>query len=153
MSSNLLNLEANYTWSVERYETSPRKTKRKELAKKQILIDTARSDEKLSLRWFTDAELKEMGDDADDWPTEPREPLALAVMQEPPKVEDKVDMEELADVVEWNGYVTLTLDSVIAMCEKMREKYGGKTPVMGVEFGGFSALSGVQVDRGCLVIE
>ncbi len=154
MSSNLLNLEANYAWSVKRYESSPRKTKRRELAKKQILIDIARDEEDLSLRWFTLGDLVMMGDDADTWPTEPREPLALAVMQEPPKVEsDGETVESDEETVEWSGYTTLTLDSVIAMLEKAREKYGGKMPVMGVEFGGFSALSSVQEDRGCLGIE
>jgi hypothetical protein len=154
MSSTLLDLEANYAWSVKRYESSPRKTKRKDLAKKQILIDMRRDEEDLPLRWFTLGDLVMMGEDADDWPTEPREPLALAAIQEPPKKEtDKEAMEKLADVVEWNRYTTLTLDSLIAMLQKMREKHGGKMPVMGVEFGGFSALSGVEEDRGCLVIE
>ncbi len=153
MSTNLMDLEANYAWSEMRYKEAPTAEKGKELAKKQILIDTARREKKYSLRWFTSEELDAMGDDADTWPTEPRKSLIQVAAEEPSRVEERKAMEELADVVEWNRYTTLTLDSLIAMLQKMREKHGGKMPVMGVEFGGFSALSGVEEDSGCLVIE
>jgi hypothetical protein len=153
MSSDLMNLEASYVWSEKRCSEAPTEKNKKDLAKKQILIDQLRRDKKWATRWFTSEELDQLGDDADIWPTEPRKPLSLSTGKEPSEVDDAAEMDKLVDVVEWNGYTTLTLDSVIAMLEKMREKYGGKMPVMGVEFGGFSALGGVQEDSGCLVIE
>jgi hypothetical protein len=153
MSTNLLNLEANYAWSEGRYSSAPTAEKGKELAKKQILIDQLRLEKKWPTRWFTEAELDQLSGDADCWPTEPRKSLAQVAAEEPSRVEEEKAIEKLVETVEWDGYTTLTLDSVIAMLEKMREKYGGKTPVMGVEFGGFSSLSGVQEDDGCIVIE
>jgi hypothetical protein len=151
MSSDLLNLEANYAWSEMRYEKAPTAEKGKELAKKQVMIDQLRLGKKWQTRWFSSAELDQLGDDPDNWPAEPRKPLPT--VKEAPKEDEEDSIEKLVEEVEWNGYTTLSLDSVIAMLEKMRERYGGKTAVMGVEFGGFSALSGVQEDSGCIVIE
>ncbi len=148
-----MNLEANYAWSEMRYRDAPTAEKGKELAKKQIIIDQLRREMKRSLRWFTSEELDQLGDDAETWPTEPRKSLVALAAEEPSKLEEEKAMGKLVETVEWRSYTTLTLDSVIAMLEKMREKYPGKTPVMGVEFGGFSALGGVQEDRGCIVIE
>ncbi len=146
-------LQANYAWNETRYSSAPTKEKAKELAKKQILIDQLRCEKKWSTRWFTPEELDALGDDAETWPTEPRMPLVLVAAEEPEPLSDTKAMEKLVETVEWENHTTLTLDSVIAMLEEMRKRYGGKTPVMGVEFGGFSSLSGVQEDDGCIVIE
>lgn len=151
--TTLADLEANYAWSETRYSFAPTKEKAKELAKKQVLIDQLRREKKVSTRWFTPEELGALGDDAETWPTEPRKPLAQVAAEEPEPLSDTKAMEKLVETVEWENHTTLTLDSVIAMLEEMRKRYGGKTPVMGVEFGGFSSLSGVQEDDGCIVIE
>jgi hypothetical protein len=155
MSSTLLNLEANYELGVRRYDASPSPARRTELAMKQILIDGVRHEEKKPLRWFTAEEIEKLGDEAETWKekgyTEPREPLGL--------VQDVSEMapeawKELPKMVNWHSYTTLSLDSLIAMLQEMRETHGGQMPVMGVEFGGFSSLSRVEKDdEGCIVIE
>jgi hypothetical protein len=151
--TTLADLEANYAWSETRYSSAPTKEKAKELAKKQILIDQLRREKKWSTRWFTPEELDQLGDDAETWPTDPRKTLLQRTMEEPSYVEERKAIDALVETVEWGDYTTLSLDSVIAMLEEMRKRYGGKMPVMGVEFGGFSSLSDVQEDDGCIVIE
>lgn len=143
--TTLADLEANYEDTVRRYEACPSIPRRIVLAKKQVLIDGMRREEKKTLRWFTSAELQELGDEADDWPTEPREPLALAVVSEPPK--------HGPQTVKWHTYTTLTLDSLITMLQELRKTRGGETPVVGVEFGGYSALHEVLEEEDCIVIE
>ncbi len=152
MSSDLLNLEANYAWYVQRYESSPYTAHQTELAMKQILIDQMRRDEKLPLRWFTSAELEELGDDADKWPEKPRQPLALAPISQEPKPKP---VKEPPKRVNWQGETTITLDSLLKQLQELRKVHDGQTPVVGVEFGGLSSLNSAGMDEtyDCIVIE
>ncbi len=147
MSTDILDLEANYAWSEQRYTFAPTAEKAKDLAKKQILLDTARREKKWSLRWFTAEELDAMGDDAESWPTKPRKLLSMVTADEPPKITIKPQL------VKWSIHTTLTLDSLIEMLQDLRKTRSGETPVMGVEFGGYSGLQNVLEEEDCIVIE
>ena len=149
--SSIADLEANYAWCLERYQAAPTQEKAKELAKKQVLIDQLLREKKWSLRWFTEEELDQLGDDADTWPTEPRKPLPVIAANKPPKVDRGVEMEP--QTIKWHGYTTLTLDSLIAMLQELRKTRSGDTPVIGVEFGGYSGFQEVLEEEDCIVIE
>lgn len=141
MSSDLRNLEANYAW---RCQSPLTEALRSELARKQMIIDQMRLSEGCPTRWYSATQLEALDDDPDKWPLEPREPL-----DQQPQPEAKPEPK----TVEWDGYTTLTLDSLIAMLQHMRKTHSGETPVMGVEFGGLSSLGSVALDDGCIVIE
>ncbi len=112
-----------------------------------MLLDTARREKKWSLRWFTAEELDAMGDDAESWPTKPRKLLSMVTADEPPKITIKPQL------VKWSIHTTLTLDSLIEMLQDLRKTRSGETPVMGVEFGGYSGLQNVLEEEDCIVIE
>jgi hypothetical protein len=149
MSSYLLNTEANYQFCLGRYETSPTETRKREIAKKQILIDQRRRDERLPLRWFTSAELKDVEDDSDAWPSEPRQPLALAE-----------EFAELPTLVKYQGETTMTLDTLLAELLELRKTHSGQTPVTYVMQDGYYeycerhlSITGTTASAGCIRLD
>ena len=150
--ATLADLEANYAWQLERYLASPKNTpeQRRLMAQRQILIDEQRKTEKKPLRWYTSAELDGLDEDALYWPAEPREPLALTLTEDKKEAPKKLPTPKM---VNWDAYTTITLDSLLEILQEMRKTKSGDTPVMGVEFGGYSGLSDVIAEEDCIVIE
>ncbi len=149
MSSYLQNTEANYQFSVRRYETASTEKHKREVSTKQILIDQTRRDERLPLRWYTSAELKELGDDSDEWPTEPRQPLAL--------VEEFTDLPTL---VKYQGETTMTLDTLLAELQELRKTHSGQTPVTYVMQDGYYdycekylSITRTEAHAGCIRLD
>jgi hypothetical protein len=157
MSATLRNLEANYALGVNRYEASPSPARRAELAMKQILIDGARHEERKCLRWFTAKEIQELGDDASDWVakgySEPREPLAL---QELSELEPE-EWSHAPKMVNYDGKMTMTLDTLLAKLQELRATHGGQKPVVFLTqrdyFECFENLTAVEGREDCIVFD
>ena len=153
MSATLRNLEANYALGVKRYEASPSPARRAELTKKQILIDGVRHEEKKCLRWFTAKEIQELGENSDNWPSEPREPLAL---QEFSEMEPE-GWSHAPKMVNYDGKRTMTLDTLLEKLQELRATHGGQKPVVFLTqrdyFECFENLTAVEGREDCIVFD
>jgi hypothetical protein len=138
----ICDLEANYTFCLEKWRKNPTAKGEAELAQKQLLIDKVRRSQKEPQRWYTRAELKEM--DEEEQPTTPRTPYDLT--------EEWVEVPPKKTTVKVDGTETMTLDALIARLQELREEYDGDTPVWHVEFGGITELLNVSEDEEGIVL-
>ena len=145
--SRLQDAEANYELCLTRYQATPTEERCAELARKQIYLDTMRRAHLLPLRWYTSSELKEMDESEEDWPSEPRMPLELTET-----------FTELPKRVKCRDFSTVTLDTLLAKLQALREVYGGQFPVArhSLQCQDYDDLDGIRdvVEKeDCLLIE
>ena len=143
--ARICDLEATYSFALQKYQENPSLEKQRELVKKQIMIDEKRSWEYQPLRWFTRAELSEMDHFEDSKPTVSRQPVALSDNWE--------WAEKPKRVMTSSGTTTMTLDFLIERLQELREEHGGDAPVFHVEYGGLTDIFRVSADKKCIVIE
>ena len=127
MDSTIADREANYKECYRRYNENPSDEKWQDLAERQLVIDDLRSGAKLSLRWYTKKELKELvGTDAAQ-PKVPREPVEI------PETDDETVWAEKSKYLRVNSYYgvdyAITLDALLDKLQALRDKLGGDVPV------------------------
>ncbi len=143
--ARICDLEATYSFALEKFQENPTREKQLELVEKQIMIDEKRSWEYEPLRWFTRAELKGFEEDEETKPRGPRYPLALS---------EDWEWAEKPKMVKVDDTVTMTLNAVIASLEKLREKHGGEKPVFHVgEFGQFVEIFKLTEYNGKILVQ
>ena len=135
-------LEANYTFCLEKWRQNPTPKGQLELAHKQVFIDQARRSEKQPQRWYTKEELKSINQE--ELPDTMRAPFDLT--------EEWVEIPPKKTTVMAEGMETMTLDALIARLQELREEYDGDTPVWHVEFGGLTELYEVSTDKVGIVL-
>ncbi len=152
--SDLANLEANYRSCVNRLGTDPSKNRLRELAKKQIIIDGERCDQRLPRRWYTYQEVIELGTDPDNWPSEPREPIALGEFLSD---SDPEAWKELPTMVRFEGQTTMTLDTLLKKLLELRETVSGQMPVVVQRIYDYEEcltnISNVEARDDCIVFD
>ena len=141
--SELADCEANYAWCLEKHLKNPlaewRAVRLMELASKQLTIDDMRQDLMMPLLWYTKKEVRDIINDEDLLPAEPREPLSIPPQEE----QDKVPLKKVATK---DGCNTMTLGALIEQLTALQARLGHNAPVFHAEFGSITPTTGIAIE-------